>query len=404
MLDPGVDSFDSVLIGEILMSLTDKYAIVGVGYTPQGRVPGRTAMSFHLEAISNAVRDAGLRREDIDGLICYRHFSSVNGEADVTPYLVAQQAGLTPRMMSQEANCARSQLINALGWLEAGLCNYVVISYAYNPNVDSSSFARITDNLTSNVFGQFGATADYAMAARRAMHIFHTGPETWKHIAVGQRKWANLNPAAQMYKQEVTFADYYNSRLIVEPFRLLDNCLVTDGGRACVVTSTERARDLKHPVVTIMGMGQHNPSCTIEKSTNMAGPTGARESGNAALHMAGITLSDIDACEIYDCFTYTVEITLQDYGFFQPGEGEGWLTGGTIEPGGRMPVNTSGGLLSEAYFMGLTPLTEGVMQLMGRCGNRQLGPQTDTKKPQIILCSDNGAILQTHATTILRRL
>jgi len=386
------------------MSLKDKYAIVGVGYTQQGRVPQRTALSFHIEAISNAIKDAGLERKDIDGLICYRHFPSLNGESDVTPYLVAQHAGLVPRMMSQEANCARSQLINALGWLEAGFCNYVVISYAFNPFSGGGFFGQIIDNCTSAVFGQFGATADYAMAARRAMHTFQTGPETWKHIAVGQRKWANLNQMAQMYNQNMTFDDYYKSRPVVEPFRLFDNCLVTDGGRACVVTSTERARDLKHPVVAIMGLGQHNPSCSIEKSTSMAGPTGARASGEAALHMAGITLDDIDACQIYDCFTYTVEITLQDYGFFKPGEGEGWFKGGTIEPGGRMPVNTSGGLLSEAYFMGLTQLTEGAMQLMGRCGDRQLGPETNTKKPEIILCSDNGAILQTHSTAILRRL
>ncbi len=136
----------------------------------------------------------------------------------------------------------------------------------------------------------------------------------------------------------------------------------------------------------------------------MAGPTGAKISGEQAFKMAGITLDDIDACEIYDCFTYTVEITLQDYGFFQPGEGEDWFSSGTIEPGGEMPVNTSGGQLSEAYFMGLTQLTEAAMQLMGRCGERQLGPKTNTKVPEIILCSDNGAILQTHATTILRRL
>jgi acetyl-CoA acetyltransferase len=99
-----------------------------------------------------------------------------------------------------------------------------------------------------------------------------------------------------------------------------------------------------------------------------------------------------------------VEITLQDYGFFKPGEGKDWFKQGTIEPGGRMPVNTSGGQLSEAYFMGLTPLSEAVMQLMGRCGARQLGPKTNTKKPEIMLCSDNGATLQTHSCSILRRL
>lgn len=252
-------------------------------------------------------------------------------------------------------------------------------------------------------FGHFGATGSYALAAQRAMHEFNTGPETWKHIAVGQRKWANLNPVAMTYNRNMTYDDYMNARWLVEPFRLFDNCLVSDGGRAYIVTTAERARDLKQNPVLIAGLGQHNPAGFPQSATFLAGPTGAQVAGEAAFRMAGITRDDIDACQIYDCFTYTVEITLQDYGFFKPGEGADWFQGGTIEPGGRMPVNTSGGQLSEAYFMGLTPITESVMQLMGRCGKRQLGLQTGTKEPEIILCSDNGGILQCNTTIILRR-
>ena len=386
------------------MSLKDKYAIVGVGYTPQGRVPDRTALSLHLEAISNAIEDAGLKREDVDGLICYRHFPAAQGENDVTPYLVAQYAGLSPTMMSQEANCARNQLINALGWLEAGLCKAVVISYAHNPAGGNFFHGGATDNYHNTVYGHFGAPAGYALAARRAMHVHGTGPETWKHIAVGQREWANLNPIARMHDRPMTFEDYLKSRWIVEPFRLNDICLISDGGRACVITSLDRARDLRQPPAVIMGVGGHNPSTDINQSTFMTGPSGAKLSGEMAFEMAGITVDEVDACQIYDCFTYTVELTLQDYGFFKPDEGEAWLKDGTIAPGGRMPVNTSGGQLSESYNIGLTQLTEGAMQLMGRCEDRQLGPQTNTKTPEIILCSDNGNILQTHATTILRRL
>jgi len=252
-------------------------------------------------------------------------------------------------------------------------------------------------------FGHFGATGSYALAARRAMHEFRTGPETWQHIAVGQRKWANLNPAAMMHDRTMTYDEYMNARWLVEPFRLFDNCLVSDGGRAYIVTTAERARDLKQPPVLIAGMGQKNPASYPESASYFAGPTGAKEAGDRAFRMAGITRDDIDACEIYDCFTYTVEITLQDYGFFAPGEGNNWFQNGTIEPGGRMPVNTSGGQLSEAYLMGMTPLTEGVMQLMGRCGARQLGPQTQTKEPVHILCSDNGGILQCNTTIVLRK-
>jgi len=254
------------------------------------------------------------------------------------------------------------------------------------------------------VFGHFGATGGYALAARRAMYEFGTGPETWKKIAMGQRKWANLNPDAMMYDKPMTAADYDNANWVVEPLRLPDNCLITDGGRAIIITSLERARDLKQSPAVIMGIGHHNPSTVIAQSEWMAGPTGAKKAGEIAFSMAGITPADVDACEIYDCFTYTVEITLQDYGFFKPGEGRDWFNGGTIEPGGRMPVNTSGGQLSEAYFMGLTPIAEGAMQIMGRCGKRQLGPETQTRSPEIILCSDNGGILQSHSSILLRRL
>lgn len=384
------------------MNLKDKYAIVGVGYTPQGRVADRTALSFHVEACANAVKDAGLKREDIDGLIVYRHFEPLQGEAEVTSFLVAQQLGLAPKLLSQESDCARTHLYHAICALEAGLCNYVLVSYGDNALSGGRTFGRTYQD--DPIFGQFGAAAGYAMAARRAIHLFHTGAETWKEIAVGQRKWANLNPRAMMHGHTMTFEDYYNSKWVVEPFRLCDCCLVTDGGRAYIVTSLDRAKDLKHPPAVIMGTGQHHPASNIAQATYITGPTGARIAGEIAFGMAGITVGDIDACEIYDCFTYTVELTLQDYGFFKPGEGRDWFKDGTIAPGGKLPVNSSGGLLSEAYFMGLTPLTEGAMQIMNRCEERQLGSKTHTREPEIILCSDNGGVLQSHSCTILRRL
>ena len=289
--------------------------------------------------------------------------------------------------------------------LEAGYCKYVVVSYGHSA-LSGGGWERLMNATPGEdaAFGHFGAVGGYALAARRAMSIFRTGPETWKHIAVGQREWANLNPSAIMHERPMTDHDYYQSKWVVEPLRLSDCCLINDGGRAYVVTSLERARDLMHPPAVIMGLGQHHPSYHARQALHFEGPTGAKIAAEQALQMAGISIADVDACEIYDCFTYTVEITLQDYGFFGPGEGEDWFKGGTIAPGGRMPVNTSGGQLSEAYFMGLTPLTEGVMQIMGRCGERQLGHTTHTREPNIIMCSDNGGLLQSHSCTLLRRL
>jgi len=289
--------------------------------------------------------------------------------------------------------------------LESGLCRYVLLSYGHN-GLSSDSMLTMLSVFSGDdaVFGHFGATGGYALAARRAMHEFNTGPQTWKHIAVGQRAWANRNPQAVMYQKPMTFDDYLASRYVVEPLRLPDNCLINDGGRAVILTTLERAADLRHPPAVILGLGQHNPSAQVAQSNTLVGSTGARKAFQTATSMAGITREDIDACQIYDCFTYTVEVTLQDYGFFGPGEGQHWFAGGTIAPGGRLPVNTSGGQLSEAYYMGLTPLSEAAMQLMGRCGERQLGPATGTRTPRIILVSDNGAVLQTHTCCILGRI
>lgn len=388
--------------------MKDRYAIVGVGYTPQGKVPGRSALSFHLEACTNAIKDAGLHKEDIDGLMIYRYFDPLDSDVEITPYLVAQHLGIQPRHLSQEANCGRGQLLHAMCLIEAGICSYVLISYADNALTGKRSFVKelkhgehVDDNA---VFGEFGTLAKYALAARRGMFEFDTGPETWKEIAVSQRKWANLNPKAFCYNRPLTYEGYYSSEWIVEPFRLLDASQPTDGGRAYIVTTTERAKDLKNPPVLIMGIGEGNPCTDPHRSNFMAGNTGAVQAGKMAFEMAGVSVNEMDACEIYDCFTYTVEVTLQDYGFFKPGEGRDWFKDGRTAPGGQIPVNTSGGQLSEAYHMGLTPLTEGVMQLMGRCGDWQLGPMTKTKKPEIILCSDNGGVFQTHCTIILRKI
>jgi acetyl-CoA acetyltransferase len=388
-------------------SLRDKYAIAGVGYAPPQRDVGRSALSFYVEASADAIRDAGLKKEDIDGLICYRQFSPLANDVLTTPYLVAQHLGIQPTVLSQESYCAREQFIHAVSLIEAGFCRHVLIVYGDNAVSGHRSFATGATNSEPSednaAFGEFSRVAHFAMAARRGMHEFQTGPETWKEIAVNQRKWANLNPDAAFYKNPLTYDDYFNANWVVEPFRLYDCCIMSDGGRACIVTSTERAQDLKNPVVTIMGLGEANSSVDIHQSSSMAGPTPARRAGAMAFDMAGITVNDVDACEIYDCFTYTVEITLQDYGFFKPGEGQDWFSDGRTAPGGEIPVNTSGGLLSDSYCMGLTPVTEGVMQLMGRCGARQLGSNVGTKTPDIILCSDNGAVFQSHATIILRR-
>jgi acetyl-CoA acetyltransferase len=384
-------------------SIKDKIAIVGVGYTPQGRVYGRSVRSLYIEAVKNAIEDAGLKKEDVDGILV----QPVDEGRGSQLWGIVQDMGMHTRICAQHqmyGATAGGMVLHASAALLSGLANYVVCAYAEVPLTPEPGIGMYGLGWgDTSCFGWAGATMGYAMAARRAMHEWGTGPETWAEIAISQRKWANLNPRAMMYGKLMEHQDYYNSKMISEPFRLFDTCQVSNSGRAFIVTTAERARDCRHRPVYVMGLGQDHTVVDVIHSKTMTGPTGAKLAGKQAFKMAGITLKDIDACEIYDCFTYTVEITLQDYGFYGPGEAKGFYANGRTAPGGELPVNTSGGLLSEVYQMGFTPLTEAVVQLQGRAGERQLGPKTKTKEPEIILVSGNGGVLQTHATTILRR-
>lgn len=388
--------------------LKDQYAIVGVGYTPQGKVPDRTALSFHVEACLNAVRDAGLTKEDIDGLLLYRYFEPVGGDRDITAFTVAEQLGIRPTVLSQEHYCTRSWLMHAIGLLECGFCRYVVVSYGDNARSGGRNFVeelsgtgKAFDELAA--YGDFSTLAKYAMVARRAMEVYGTGPDVWKEIAIAQRQWAQLNPRAGMYGKPLDDAGYYANEYVAEPFRMLDATPVSDGGRAIVITSAERAKHLPHPPVYITGFGTACQPVSPFRLLAEDEVSAAAVAGKMAFGMAGMTPTDIDACQIYDCFTYTVEATLADYGFYDPRDSAAFLTREHIGPGGGFALNTSGGLLSEAYFMGLTPVSEAVMQLMGRCETRQLGVLPGTKQPRAILCSDNGGVLQSHCAMILTR-
>lgn len=386
--------------------LKDKYAIVGVGYTPQGKVPGRTALSFHLEACANAIADAGLKKEDVDGLLLYRHLEPLGGDYDVSGFLVAQHLGIHPAALSQETYCYRTWLTHAIGLLETGVCRYVLISYGDNGRTRKRAFVSELQGDTptdeSAAFGDLSLMAKYALLARRAMYEDGTGPHVWKQIAACQRQWACLNPQAAMYGKPLTGSDYLATDYMVEPFRMLDATMITDGGRAILLTTAERAKDLPHPPVYISGFGTSHPATLPLWQQHGDKSAGAAVAAEQAFRMADVARENIDACQIYDCFTYTVEATLRDYGYFHPRESEAFFVPERIGPGGSLPVNTSGGLLSEAYCMGLTPVSEAVMQLSGRCGSRQLGVLAGTKPPHLMLCSDNGETFQSHLCLILK--
>ena len=387
--------------------LKNKIAIVGVGYTPQGKIPGRTAISFHTEAIRNALADAGIEKGDVDAMFLYRHFEALAGDYDVTAFTVAEQLGFRPSVIGQETYCTRGWLYNSIGLLSSGLCRYVVISYGDNARSGRRSFVKelsggkATDDLAA--FGDLSTMSKYAMQARRAMDTYGTSPEVWKEISIAQRQWACLNPQAAMYGKPLDDEAYYASAMVAEPLRLLDATPSSDGGRAIVLTTVERAKALGHPYAVIRGFGSANQPVSPFRLRVEDPESAAKLASQQAFRMAGITCRDVDACELYDCFTYTVEATLRDYGFFLREQVKEFLTRQRLGPGGELPVNTSGGMLSEGYFMGLTPVAEAVMQLTGRCGQRQLGVLPGTKEPEIIVCSDNGAVFQSHITLVLER-
>lgn len=390
--------------------LRNKYAFAGVGYTPQGVVPGRSAASFYLEASMNAINDAGLKKDDIDGMILYRDFPILPGDAfHHTANVITYSLGIRPKFLSQEAYCYRTNINKAIGAIENGTCKYVLIVFAESGRTGRRTWTDEIDTFSSKPYDEYGAYGNisaftnYAIFASRGMHEHGTGPDIWADIAVAHRKWANLNPRAIQYSKPLTKEDYLATPFLSWPFRALDATASTDGGRAVIITTTERARHLKNPPVMIRGYGSANDTSKGWQLTPGDPASSAAVAGREAFQMAGLGTKDIGAAQIYDCYTYTVEATLGDYGFFDKKKSRDFMTVENIGPGGAFPVNTGGGLLSEGYYMGLTPMGEAVMQMSQRCGDRQLGVIPGTKLPEFMLVSDNGGFYQSNETMILER-
>jgi acetyl-CoA acetyltransferase len=380
-------------------------AIVGLGIADQGKVFGRTHIGFAVQAVQLALADAGLERDDLDGLLVNPGLSW--GDGALSAFQLQQAMGLRNLRlsvgMSAGGATAAAMVQHAAQAIEAGACNTVACVFSDAPlkppppagarKREGSASAYAFGRGLDAAYGQFGVNAMYAMVARRHMHLYGTTNDDLGAIAVAQRAWANRNPRAQFYDTAMSFDDYHESRWVVEPFHLFDCCLVSNGGIAVIVTSEERARDLKTSPVYIRGMAQGHPG---------GDPTDTLTSGAAltrgpALRMAGIELDDIDVVELYDCYTFTVLVCLEDYGFCKKGEGGAFVRDGRTAPGGSLPVNTGGGQLSSFYMWGMTPISEAVIQLRGEGGERQV------PGAEVALVSGNGGILSTHSTLILAR-
>jgi acetyl-CoA acetyltransferase len=360
------------------VTLRDKACVTGVGETTYLRGSSQSAFELQIEASLKAIADAGLDPKQIDGVIpigivsaTAEDFIDNFGITDLRFSAIVPHGGASPVMALQCAAAA----------VAAGVCNHVLIAFGRNVTgaAATKAGARIHTMPQFHYVTEFeypignAAPAQiYAPMAQRHMALYGTKVSHFGEVAVAHRQHALLNDNAVM-KKPMTLEDHANSRMIADPFRLFDCSLESDGGAACIVSSAERASDLKHRRIFISGTAAGHPDQpgAITQRPDMTS-LGIAKAAQRAFQMAGVTHADIDVAEIYDCFTYAVIRQLEDLGFCKKGEGGPFVEGGRLRLDGALPTNTHGGLLSQAHVWGLNHIVELVRQLRGNAGRAQV--------------------------------
>ena len=384
-------------------SLRGQVAIVGAADTEVGKVPQYGATALCVEAARRALDDAGITKDQIDGLV------TCNSMAEPHMYhaeAIAEYLQIFPRYCVTAAaggGTTFSVLQNAALAIANGICETVLISMADSLRSSLSREQAMTLQ-SSTGHPQFeipyGATvpAYYALIANAHMNAYGTTPEQLAAVAVGARKHASINPKAQM-RDIISVGDVLSSRMIADPLHLLDCSLVSDGGAAVILTSSDRASDFPHDPVYVLGAGEGHGHEHISQAQSLT-TSAAVESGRRAFEMAGLGPGDIDVAEIYDCFTPVVLIELEDLGFCEKGEAGAFVEAGETAIDGSLPMNTHGGLLSHSHPGNpgsMFALTEAVAQLRHDAGERQV------KDAQVALAHAQGGIMSSPATLILGR-
>ncbi len=357
------------------MSLREKAAVTGIGETEYVRGSGKTPLAMQMEASLMACRDAGISPKDIDGIIPYG--GAVVAEDFITNFGISDLRFSATTPMGGASAVAAVQC--AVAVVAAGICNHVLIPLGRDGWSGARIGSRVQQMPQFKVIGEFemplGAIAPaqlYAPMARRHMELYGTTSRQLGSIAVSTRQHAILHGNATMTKP-ITIDDHQNSRMISDPLRLLDCSLESDGGAAVIISSAERARDMNKPPVYIMGVAEGHPDSpsAITQRPDLT-RLGLAKAAPKAFAMAGVSPADIQVAEIYDCFTYIVMCQLEDLGFCKKGEGGAFVENGALGLGGRLPVNTHGGLLSQAHMAGLNHVVEITRQLRGEGGKTQV--------------------------------
>jgi acetyl-CoA acetyltransferase len=384
------------------VSLSRQIAVAGVYEHPTRKAPDKTEFQIMAESARGALEDCGLELKDVDALFGASMTMGAMGIVSLAEYL-----DLKPRYLDG-TNIGGSSFVahvaHAGAAIHAGLCEVALI--LYGSTAASNAMAIGTGlgggrDASASFVSPYGLTTvgSYALVAQRHMHRYGTKPEQLAEIAVTMRRHAGLNPAAKMRKP-ITVQDVLSSRMISRPLHLLDCCIISDGGGALVVTSAERARDLKKPPVVVLGCGE--AVCHQELGAPDLLTIAAKQSGAQAFAMAGVSHDDIDLAMIYDSFTITVLATLENLGFCKPGEGGAFVENGRIGLGGALPLNPDGGGLSSNHpgMRGIFLVIEAVKQLRGECDERQV------RDARIALAHGTGGTLgvaHSGATLVLAR-
>lgn len=394
---------------EMVFAGRDKTAVVGIGQTAFSRDSGRSVLSLATEASLKAIADAGLTVDDIDGI--------VRCEQDtVRPYSLAASLGaknLHYWADTGPGGVAPCMMMGvAMGAVLSGQAKAVLAFRSLNGRSESRLGAG-TSRMSSEVVGGFGsydefflpyglqtAGQTFALMARRHMIDYGTTPEQLAAVAMACREHANRTPHAQMGGKPMTMDDYLGSRMISSPLRLFDYCLESDGACAVVITSAERARDLPKPPVLIRAVaggaprdhraGMMFPAITRDDITELGG----RQAGAELWRRAGVGPHEMDCAQIYDCFTISVILQLEAYGFCGKGEGGPLAASGALRLGGEMPINTGGGHLSEGYVHGMNHIVQAVRQLRG---------EADMQVPDAELCMCTGGPLPVGSSVVFRK-